>query len=236
MLDRRHCASIVAIVGLNLGVVSETGYTVLVLAAILTSLIAPQLLRAAVSGWEVPAEERERIEREKLLEASEILGSRRMLLPTRGGKNSEYAARVIAHVFDDPEVTVLGVDVVKSWSQRLFHRTHPGQPDLVGVVDALDGLRHRMVMKTATDPAAAIAREARLGYDLVLLGATEQEVDRVGVFSTVVDRVLGNIDIPSIIVRFPGPVDGTEERELPRRILVPVVASRATRAAEELAY
>ena len=227
---------VVAIVGLNLGVVSETGYTVLVLAAIVTSLVAPQLLKAVVKGWEIPPEELQRIEREALLEASEILGSQRILLPTRGGRNSQYAARVITHVFDDPDVTVLAVDVVKSWTQRVLHRVRPGESDPNDVLGELEGVRHRMVRKTARDPAAAIAREARLGYDLVLLGATEEERDGIGVFSSVVDRVLGSIDIPSVIVRLPVAAEGDGMREMPRRILVPVVASRATRAAEELAY
>jgi len=227
---------VVAIVGLNLGVVSETGYTVLVIAAIVTSLVAPQLLKAVVKGWEIPPEELQRIEREALLEASEILGSRRILLPTRGGRNSQYAARVITHVFDDPDVTVLAVDVVKSWTQRVLHRVRPGESDPDDVLGELAGVSHRMVRKTARDPAAAIAREARLGYDLVLLGATEEERDGIGVFSTVVDRVLGSIDIPSVIVRLPAAAEGDGMREMPRRILVPVVASRATRAAEELAY
>ncbi|MDH3517427.1 MAG: cation:proton antiporter [Acidimicrobiia bacterium] len=227
---------VVAIVGLNLGVVSETGYTVLVLAAIVTSLVAPQLLKAVVKGWEIPPEELQRIEREALLEASEILGSQRILLPTRGGRNSQYAARVITHVFDDPDVTVLAVDVVKSWTQRVLHRVRPGESDPDDVLGELAGVSHRMVRKTARDPAAAIAREARLGYDLVLLGATEEERDGIGVFSTVVDRVLGSIDIPSVIVRLPAAAEGDGMREMPRRILVPVVASRATRAAEELAY
>lgn len=227
---------VVAIVGLNLGVLSDTGYTVLVLAAIVTSLVAPQLLKATVAGWDVPEEEQVRLEREELLAASEILGSKRILLPTRGGKNSQYAARVITNVFDDPEVTVLAVDVVKSWTQRFLHRVRPGQSDPTDVLAELENVRHRMVRKTARDPAAAIGREARLGYDLILLGATEEEREGIGVFSTVVDRVLGQVDIPSIIVRLPAALEGEETRALPNRILVPVVASRATRAAEELAY
>ena len=75
---------VVAIVGLNLGVVSETGYTVMVLAALVTSVVSPQFLRAAVSGWQVPVEEAERLEREELKDASEILSSDRILLPTAG--------------------------------------------------------------------------------------------------------------------------------------------------------
>jgi Kef-type K+ transport system membrane component KefB/nucleotide-binding universal stress UspA family protein len=222
---------VVAIVGLNLGVLSDTGYTVAVVVAIITSIIAPQLLKLVVRGWDVPAEEKKRLEREEILQASEILGSERILLPTRGGRNSQYAAEVITAVFEDAEVTVLAVDVPGSWWQRLAHRVGAGAADPHDVIESLEGRRHRVVRKVAADPAAAIAREARLGYDLVLIGASEE--DGPGVFSTVVDRVLSSVDIPTIVVRFP---EGDERLEAPQRVLVPVVASRASRAAEELAY
>jgi|FLYL01.1.fsa_nt_gi Kef-type K+ transport system membrane component KefB len=221
---------VVAIVGLNLGVVSPTGYTVMVLAAIVTSLLAPQLLKWVVGGWEVPAEERERLEREALMESSEILGSRRILLPTRGGRNSRYAARVIAPVFDDPEVTVMVVDLVeRRWGRRRAAQSS----DPSDVVEVLDGTKHRVLRRLARDPAAAIGAEARLGYDLVLMGASEEDRDS-GVFSSTVDRILAGIDIPAVVVRFPQGADG--DPPPPRRILVPVAASRASRAAEELAY
>ena len=41
------------------------------------------------------------------------------------------------------------------------------------VVEALDGVRHRLIKKRAADPAEAIAREAMLGYDLVVIGAVD---------------------------------------------------------------
>jgi nucleotide-binding universal stress UspA family protein len=63
------------------------------------------------------------------------------------------------------------------------------------------------------------------------MGATETGE---GAFSSVIDRVLALIDLPSIVVRMP---DSREPGEgLPRRILVPVTATRSTRAAEEFAY
>lgn len=223
---------VVAIVALNLGVVSETGYTVAVLAAIVTSLLSPQLLKLAVRNAEVPPEERARLDREELVAGSEILSSRRILLPTRGGWNSRYAARVIASTFDDPDVTVLSVSVpARRWPwSRGVTGADPSE-----VVEELAGVRHRVVRRRARDPAAAIAREARLGYDLILLGASDDERESPGgLFSTVVDRVLSRVDIPTVVVRFPRGGDG--DIPLPSRVLVPVAASRSTRAAEELAY
>ncbi len=221
---------VVAIIGLNLGVVSETGYTVMVLAAVVTSVVAPQLLRLVVRGWDIPAEEAERLKEEQVKESSEILRSRRILLPTRGGANSAYAAQLVSAVFPDAEITVLVVDLAEPGVMRRFMKKVEGEPG-----DPSDVLAHleeaRIIRRLARDPADAIARESSLGYDLVVLGATETGE---GTFSSVIDRVLAMIEVPSIVVRMPR---GREvANRLPSRILVPVAATRSTRAAEEFAY
>jgi Kef-type K+ transport system membrane component KefB len=207
---------VVAIVGLNLGVVSETGYTVMVLAALISSIIAPQLLRVVVTGWETPPEEAERLVAEELKASSEILGARRILLPTRGGANSRYAAQLVAAVFPEAEVTVLVVDLAPSslWF-RLLRRVEGEPADASDVMEKID--RNRTIRRIARDPAVAIAREAALGYDMVVLGATET---RESTFNSVIDRVLARIELPAIVVRFP----------------MSVTATRSTRAAEEFAY
>lgn len=221
---------VVAIVGLNLGVVSETGYTVMVLAAIVTSVVAPQLLKLVVRGWEIPADEAQRLEEEELRESSEILGASRILIPTRGGSNSRYAAHLVAAVFPEAEMTVLVVDLAKPglW-QRLLRRVvgSPGDPS--DVVAELED--PRVIRRVARDPADAIAKECALGYDLVVMGASESEE---GTFNSVIDRVLARVEVPSIVVRFPA--GHQVEDELPDSLIVPVAATRSTRAAEEFAY
>lgn len=221
---------VVAIIGLNLGVVSETGYTVMVLAAVVTSVVAPQLLKLVVRGWDTPEEEAQRLEEEEVKESSEILKSRRILIPTRGGANSRYAAQLIKAVFPEAEMTVLVVDLAKPGLFRRFRRRVEGEPgDPHDVLELLP--EARTIRRLARDPAAAIAREAALGYDLVVMGATETGE---GTFSSVIDRVLALIEVPSIVVRMPEGRSATDE--LPSRVLVPVAASRSTRAAEEFAY
>jgi Kef-type K+ transport system membrane component KefB/nucleotide-binding universal stress UspA family protein len=223
---------VVALVALNVGVVSVSGYTVLVVAAIATSMAAPQLLRWVVRGWEVPAEEAARLEREAVRSTAEILGTRRILLPTRGGDNTRYAAQVLAGAFDDPDVTVLAIDTPAGRS-ILGRRRAGSRADPSNVGLGLGSIRHRIVRLRSRDPAAAIAREAALGYDLLLVGASADDRGTAGLFSTVVDRILSLVDIPTVVMRLPsGPVAS----EHPRRVLLPVVASRSSRAAEEMAY
>ena len=221
---------VVAIVSLNLGVVSETGYTVMVLAALVTSIIAPQLLKATVRGWEVPPEEAERLEREELRATSQILGVRRLLVPTRGGANSRYAAQLVAAVFPDAEATILVVDqAARGFWRGLLRRVDGEEADPGELLEHLP--EARVLRRPARDPAIAIGREAALGFDLVVLGATES---REGTFNSVIDRVLSRIGVPSVVVRFPESHPVSDE--LPRRILVPVAATTSTRLAEEFAY
>lgn len=221
---------VVAIIGLNIGVVSETGYTVMVLAAVVTSVAAPQLLKLAVRGWDIPREEAQRLNEEEIKESSEILNSTRILIPTRGGSNSRYAAQLVSAVFPSAEVTVLVVDLAEPGFFRRLTKKVEGEPgDPSEVVAQLE--EPRVIRRLARDPAGAIASESALGYDLVALGATETGE---GTFSSVIDRVLALIDVPSIVFRMPDDREVTDT--LPRRILVPVTATRSTRAAEEFAY
>jgi len=217
---------VVAIVGFNAGVLNDAGYSLVVLVAILTSLLAPTLVSRAVAGLEPSPEEARRLERESLHRDSELLGTTRILLPSRGGANSRYAAEVAMAVFDGAEITTLGVEVAPTRRRG----DGGGLGDLRPILDLLgDGARH--TRRRTDDPATGILDESRLGYDLLVLGASDTAPDG-SLVSTVVDRVLGSVLIPTVVVRLP---DGAPPFP-PRRILIPVTASRSSRAAEELGY
>ena len=229
---------VVALVGLSLGVLSDTGYTVIVLAAIVTSLVAPIMLKVAVRGMEAAGEERSRLESEAIRSEAQILGSQRILLPTRGGANSVYAAEQVKTLFPDAEVTVLTVVGDRSdWRGRLLGDSAQVDAGPGEVIGTLGSDRHRLIRRRRRDPAEAIMREATLGYDLVVLGATEPTDERE-VFSSVIDRVLARSELPTLIFRYAMPDHRTPDRA-PRdatRVLLSVESNRASRAAEEVAY
>lgn len=222
---------VVAIVGLNERVLSITAYTILLLAAVVTSLLAPILLRWAVGRWEPPTEEADRLERESLVSASEILGAGRILLPTRGGPDSAYAARLVSAVFPDAEVTVLAVEVPRGRGLLRFLRRAGPTSDPDEVIEALGDTRSRTVQKVDPHPAEAILAESRLGYDLLVVGASHEERT---VMATVVERVLRETGIQTLVVQVPDGAAGPQR--LPENVLVPVTATRSSRAAEEFGY
>ncbi len=231
---------VVALVGLSLGVLSDTGYTVIVLAAIVTSLIAPVMLKWTVRGMEADEEERTRLESEAIRSQAQILGSRRILLPTRGGANSAYAASQINRLFKGAELTVLAVTgSSKGWWRRLIGKEVEQEAGPDAVAKALEGEECRLIRRRGRDPADAILREATLGYDLVVLGAPEQTGEK-DVFSTVIDRVLARLELPTLIFRYPNlnPEGELSDATIPevRRVLLSVESNPASRAAEEVAY
>lgn len=231
---------VVAIIAFNLSVVSESGFTVLVLAAVVTSVVAPLILRLVVRDWAIPEAERQRLAEESLRESSVILRTRRILLPTRGGANSVFAARLVADVFPEAEITVLSVSVSEGglWSRvgERFRHSRDGSSDPSDVIAYLDsrGLTVRQTSRSARHVTDAIVEESNLGFDLLVLGASEDESDGTGLFSTIVDRTLSQVTIPAMVVRFPA--DANPIRTDPNAILVPVTRSAAARAAEEFAY
>ena len=231
---------VVALVGLSLGVVSDTGYTVMVLAAIITSLISPIMLKLAVRGLQAGEEEQSRLESEAIRSQAQILGSQRILLPTRGGANTVYAATQLKHLFPESEVTVLAVSgATGNWWRRLVGVRVEEDQGPEEAMKALGSDRHRLIRRQQRDPAEAILREAVLGYDLVVLGASERTQEGE-VFSTVIDRVLSRLELPALIFRYP---DHDGQGRLPdeplmgvSRVLLSLEANRASRAAEEVAY
>ncbi|HAX81469.1 MAG TPA: hypothetical protein DCY40_02740 [Actinobacteria bacterium] len=225
---------VVAIIAFTAGAFDETLYTILVLAAVFTSMLAPVILGLVVGRLPTAPEEAARLEWESLLDESEILRVSRILLPTRGGANIEYAARLVSRVFAHAEVTVLVIDVPRPKGLRWRRRHRGSAADPRPVLAAFGDKAPRLVRRVSRDPAEEISRESRLGYGLIVMGASESGEPPGVLTATVVDRVMTRTEIPMIVVHTPdGAADGPD---LPEHILVPVTASRSARAAEEFAY
>lgn len=97
---------IVAIIGLGLGVLTVEMYSIIVMIAIVTSLMAPPLLRFTIPRLEMSATERDRLEREARLAESFLGQMTTVLLPTRCSVDSQHAARLLGHMTRDTEIDV----------------------------------------------------------------------------------------------------------------------------------
>ncbi|WP_222919277.1 cation:proton antiporter [Natrinema sp. SYSU A 869] len=95
---------IVATIGLGAGILTTDMYSIIVAIAIATSLIAPAIMRWSIPKIEIGEEERERIDREEFLRESFVNNLTRILLPTRGGVDSQYAARLLDPLVRNREI------------------------------------------------------------------------------------------------------------------------------------
>ncbi len=212
---------VIATVGLSLGVLNERSYTVIVLMAMATSMMAPPLLRRVLDNWDGSPEERTRLDAEEQLAANTVVTSGRVLLPTQGGLSSILAAQIIDLAWPaQAEVTLLMVG-------------GGDRDDIEAVRNVLHGRSvHIEIEPDASAVGDRILAESKLGYDVVVMGANSGEL-RDGFVSPLVDHVVRGATIPVVIARQPRDNGG----RLPwafARALVPISGKGSSRAAQEI--
>jgi nucleotide-binding universal stress UspA family protein len=82
--------------------------------AIVTSIMAPPLLRWTVPKIEMNDEERERLEREADAEQSFVANIKRVLIPTRCSVDSQFAAKLVGYLVRDEEIEVTSMYLERS--------------------------------------------------------------------------------------------------------------------------
>ncbi|WP_266079059.1 cation:proton antiporter domain-containing protein [Haladaptatus caseinilyticus] len=149
---------IVATIGISVGVLTGTMYTIIVVVAIVTSLIAPPLLRVSLARVEMSESEAERLAQKEREEQSFLGNVVRVLLPTRCSVDSLFAARLVGHVARNREMEVTCTYVTRGEERatsggslarrikRVFSRSpsivRPTEPD-GGVVQPADDASDR---------------------------------------------------------------------------------------------
>jgi nucleotide-binding universal stress UspA family protein len=221
---------IIATIGLSLGILSQDMYSIIVLMAVTTSLMAPALLRWSLQHVVPDEQESKRLRLEELASDSLLGRVNRVLLPVRQreGANRFAIQKVETHL-----VGKLGSDLAVT----LFNVTPQGSRN--GGVDYLNDMAQ---LFSASDlskkvvesdkPVEAILDEAQKDYDLIILGASEKASGSDILFNPLTDQLVRLSPCPTMIVK------GTRVAEHwpPRRILVPTNGSASSRSAAEVAF
>ncbi|MFW6152741.1 MAG: cation:proton antiporter, partial [Halobacteriota archaeon] len=97
---------IVAMIGLGLGVLTIEIYSIIVMIAIVTSLMAPPMLRYTIPRLPMSEQERYRLEEEERLADSFLGPMTTILQPTRCSVDSQYAARLLGLMTRESEIEV----------------------------------------------------------------------------------------------------------------------------------
>lgn len=212
---------VIATVGLSLGVLNQTSYTVVVLMALATSMAAPPLLRRVLAGWEGTPDEQRRLKLEERLAGNRLIRNDRVMLATRGGPDSIMAAQLVDLAW--PKETPVGLVSVGD------------DTDDVGIGVLRDVLWDRQVEHRHLDGAVvdAIIEELRLGYGVAVIG-TSVTRGSDHVLSPAAEHLAQHNQRPTIIVRRGLDVVG----RLPgayQRVLLPVSGTPSSQAALEFA-
>lgn len=195
---------IVAMVGLGLGVLTVEMYSIVVMIAIVTSLMAPPLLRVMIPRLEMSENERNRLERERQQTESFLGQMTTVLQPTRCSVDSQYAAQLLGFMTRDTEIDATAMYLQpgeKTESPGILARVHAQlgrirragstvpstqqDPIPTAATDCLDRMNQQFdptgerAMRHIVRPEhpsleGAILQEATRDYDLLTIGTAER--------------------------------------------------------------
>ncbi|HVR43489.1 MAG TPA: cation:proton antiporter [Thermoanaerobaculia bacterium] len=220
---------IIATIGLQLGVLSQDMFSIVVLMAMTNALAAPTALRWVLGHVQPTEEEVERLRQEELAEESFVASIHRILLPIRLRESisDQYVAeaRILERLSQRSELSVTLLTATKPGGRS------EGTEFLRKIAELFPKVGLRQKVAEGTSPSELILDEAHKGYDLIILGASQDSNTRV-VFNPMVDYLLRVSPCATMVVKsYPMPPDWQL-----RRILVPTNGAPAARRAAEVAF
>lgn len=226
---------IIATIGLRLGILSQDMFSIVVVMAIATSIMAPFALRSVLKRVKIGADEEKRLKKEELEATSLVADIHRVLLPIR----AQYAKKKTKSEIQSIESQILGMlgkesdlsltllTVINDSGER--ERSEEYLKELAENFNLHEVVRKVVVSNKAGD---TIIEEAQKNYDLLVLGATEKSNSANHLFSPIVDFLTRVSPCPTLIVQ----AGLNIENWSPDRILVPTNGSQAARNAAEFAF
>lgn len=227
---------IVASIGLSMGILSQDMYSIIVLMAMVTSIMAPSLLKWSVGKIKMDDEEKERLEKEELQAESLVAGIHRVLMPIRS-QLMEYSER---HLVGKQQVEAKILNLLGKSNQISITLMTVAQKEhfegskayLEEVAKSFEDIEIEIKVVESKKPVDAILDEAKKGYELLVLGATEKNTKQAQIFNPIIDELVRLSPCPTAVVQ-------SEQHYLewkPARILVPTNGSKAAKNAAELGF
>ncbi len=219
---------IIATIGLSLGILSQTMFSIIVVMAVVTSLMAPLALRYTIARVQPGSEEEERIKVESAVRASFLGVIQRVLVPVRTrsapGHTRHLQISILNRLSELRGLSVTLISVVPAEERAEAGRRLAALQGMFGKTETIT----KVVV--AEDPVEAILREAARDYDLMVLGTPSAEGGEDSLFGPLIDDLVKLSPCPTLLVR------GVGMAEQIRRVLVPTNGTRAARRAAELAF
>lgn len=223
---------IIATIGLSLGVLSQEMFSIIVIMAMVTSLMAPFALKWTLSKVQMDDQEQARLKREEMESRSFIASVHRVLLPIRYRENiSKGSIQTIESVILERmgSNTELSVTLLTVCEQSEKARSQAFLSEIATRFNKCE-----IVEKVAISdkPEKAILDELSKDYELLLLGATERTEGSDTLFNPMVDELIRSAPCPTLVIH------GTNisPEWNPHRILIPTNGSSASKRAADIGF
>lgn len=239
---------IVATIGLSLGALSQTLFTMIVTMAVATTMAMPPMLRWALARVPLRLSEKKRLEREAAEAKGFVPSLERLLLAVDEGPNgrfTSYIAGLLAGRRGTP-ITVVPLANGSKVGKDQKEQVQAEQVIKETIKSAAESARAKpmeesgapveVILRKTSEATSeeAITTEAKKGYDLLFIGTDKMQTAN-GAFSSEIDNVASAFEGPLALVIAEG-----ERLEEPAakalNILVPITGTDVSRRAAELAF
>ncbi len=223
---------IIATIGLSFGIISQEIFSLIIIMAVVTSVMAPFMLRWTLSNVKIEDAETKRLEMEEQLKDNILNRVHRVLLPVRTREISQSTpvklieARILERLGRKTDLSItlftIASEVTKTASTQYLSK-------LSGFFAQLPVTKKIII---SSNPLESILDEVKKDYDLLILGATERNKNSDMLFNPIVDNLVRLSPCASIVVQS----SNISEDWRPSRILVPTNGSKASKRAAEVAF
>jgi Kef-type K+ transport system membrane component KefB/nucleotide-binding universal stress UspA family protein len=238
---------IVATLGLSMGALSQDLFTMIVAMAVVTTTAMPPMLRWALAQLPLRPDEKARIEREEFEARGFVTNIERLLVAVDESESGRFASRLAGLLSGSRGIPSTVLQLGSSAAAR------EGQETPVAAAKdqpiAADAAAAAAIESATADAAAtiadittrrqkeltgqAIAKEARKGYDLMLIGVEPTVAD--GEIDQRVAQIAAAFEGPLAIAIARGPHRGEATVASHLDILVPVTGTGHSRRGAEVA-
>ena len=240
---------VIATIGLSMGALSQPLYSMIVAMAVITTTAMPPMLRWALGRLTISPEEQQRLDREELDAQGFVAKLERLLVTSDRSASGRLAARLAGMLAASRRMPLTVLEMERDIPARTSTTgaSTAVEPavvtseavargvanDAAGTPQATTAEPDITAHRREGAPEAAVAQEARKGYDLLLVGLDDE--------TTAEDGAQGQL--PRLATSFPGPVCIVQARGIYASdpagpsldLLVPVSGTTESRRALEMA-
>ncbi|MBV8288768.1 MAG: cation:proton antiporter [Hyphomicrobiales bacterium] len=233
---------IIATIGLSMGALTQNLFTMIVAMAVATTMAMPPMLRWALGRVPLSKAEKERLEREEFEARGFVSNLERLLLAVDQSPNGKFTARLAGLLVGTHGIAITVVPLSGRGKQD---KKEPGDRVEEAVKAAAEDTK--LARSSEDEPAPVdvtvrkhrassgeiIAKEAKKGYDLLVVGI-ENTRNKSGGFHPDVSRIASAFEGPLAVVSANGG-HLKQPQQSPLHLLVPVTGNEVSRRAADVA-